>query len=192
MLKFLLAAVQIVCTLGSPNAAYNAYSDQRPSADAMQLAGQVNGVLVSACRPHCPTIAMFRNPTAPNAVLIIEDSSRAKIVYKPEFFTTVYEAFGDGGILALMAHEVGHAIDVTSPAPWMMGKWNPELRADAWAACAMAKMNLNPSGLRAGLTALSKYPSPAHPEWGLRLQLLRLGYTQCGGNASQFDLVIRK
>src|SRR5438477_6996318 len=104
MLKFLLATVQIVCSLGSANAPYNAYSDQRPSPDAMQLAGQVNGALVSACRPNCPTIAMFRNATAPNAMLIIEDPSRAKIVYKPEFFTTVYEAYGDAGILALMAH----------------------------------------------------------------------------------------
>ncbi len=189
IISFLLSALaQSVCALGSDASSYNAYSDQRPTADAMQLAGEVNAALVAMCRPNCPTIAMFRNPTAPNAMLIIAAPGQAKIVYKPEFFTAVYEAYGDGGILAILAHEVGHAVDASRPAPWMKTNWTPELRADAWTGCALAKMNLTANGLGAGITALSKYPSPAHPDWAERLTVLRLGYAQCGGDVLKFDL----
>jgi Zn-dependent protease with chaperone function len=55
-----------------------------------------------------------------------------KPVYKPDFFTSVYDKYGDGGILAIMAHEVGHAIDRAMPVAWMKTNWTPELRADAW------------------------------------------------------------
>ena len=183
--------LQVVCALGHGSSSYNAYLDQRPTADALELAGRVNGALVSACRPNCPTIAMFRNATAANAVLIAVGAGQAKIVYKPEFFTAVYEKSGDSGILAVLAHEVGHAIDDAAPAAWMKTNWTPELRADGWTGCALAKMNLSASQLRASLTTLSNYPSPSHPDWMARLTVLRMGYTQCGGDAGKFDLVIR-
>src|SRR5437867_10818940 len=153
---------RVLCTLGSTASPYNAYLDQRPTGDAMELSGKVNAALVAMCRPNCPTLALFRNSTAANLMLIV-DGARTKILYKPEFFTTVYDNYGDGGILALLAHEVGHAIDTAAPPPWMKNGWTPELRADALAGCAFAKMNLGASALRAGLTTLSKYPSPAHP-----------------------------
>src|SRR4051812_31885358 len=106
MLLLRFASDTIVCSLG-PSAAYNGYSDERPTADAMELAGKVNGALGSVCRPNCPTMAMFRNPSAPNIMLIATSAGQAKIVYRPDFFTTVYETYGDGGIVALLAHEVG-------------------------------------------------------------------------------------
>jgi hypothetical protein len=56
----------------------------------------------------------FRNPTASDLMLIRGDG-RVKLVYKPAFFTSVYDKYGDGGVLAIMAHEVGHAIDGTTP-----------------------------------------------------------------------------
>jgi len=180
------AAAQVVCALGTGVSSYNAYSDQRPSGDAMQLAGQVNAALTPICRPSCPQIAVFRNPTAANAMLIAADG-QAKIVYAPEFFTGVYEAYGDGAIVALIAHELGHAIDETAPAAWMKGIGSPELRADAWAACALTKVDLSVRSLAETLTALAKYPSPAHPGWAQRLPALRLGYVQCGGDGSKFD-----
>ena len=182
------ATAQVVCMLGSVNAnpPYNAYSDQRPTGDAMQLAGQVNAGLVSACRPNCPTVAMFRNATATNAMMIAA-GGQAKIVYKPEFFTVVYETYGDAGILAILAHEVGHAIDRSAPASWMKSGWTPELRADAWAGCALARIDLSLNALRSALIAVSKYPSPSHPSWTLRVPALRLGYTHCGGDGAKFD-----
>ncbi len=190
MLKFLLSVLllagpDVVCSLGPDDSLYNAYSDQRSSGDALELAGKVNAALVSQCRPNCPTIAMFRNPTAPN-LMLIRASGQAKLVYKPAFFTTVYESYGDGGILAIMAHEVGHAIDGAAPAAWMKSNWTPELRADAWAGCALAKMNLSSRTVQAGLNALSKYPSSSSPNWTVRIPVLQLGYMQCGGDPSKF------
>ena len=183
-------AARVLCALGSTASPYNAYLDQRPTGDAMELAGKVNAALLAMCRPNCPTLALFRNSTAANLMLII-DGARTKILYKPEFFTSAYDNYGDGGILALLAHEVGHAIDMTAPPSWMKSGWTPELRADAWAGCAFAKMNLGASALRAGLTTLSKYPSPAHPSWGVRLPALQAGYIQCGGTLSLWERAAR-
>jgi hypothetical protein len=180
----LLAGPEVVCRLGPADPPYNAYSDEGSSGDALELAGKVNASLVSWCRPNCPTISMFRNPTASDLMLIREEA-RVKLVYKPAFFTSVYEKYGDGGILAIMAHEVGHAIDGAMPTPWMKASWNPELRADAWAGCALARMNLSSRTLQAGLNALSKYPSPSHPNWTARIPVLQAGYMQCGGDASK-------
>ena len=175
----LLAGPEIVCRLGPPTPAYNAYSDERSSGDALELAGKVNAALVSACRPKCPRISMFRNPTASNLMLILA-ADQTKLVYKPEFFTSVYEIHGDAGIAALIAHEVGHAIDQAAPAAWMKSNWSGELRADAWAGCAIAKMDLTKRSVQAAFATLSKYP-PSSQDWSLRFPVLETGYKQCGG-----------
>ena len=180
------AAAEVVCALGPAASSYNAYQDQKPRGDAMQLAREVNEALVSNCRPRCPQIAVFRNPTAPNAMLIAGDGP-AKIVYAPEFFTTIYEQYGDGPIVAVIAHELGHALDETAPASWMKNTPSPELRADAWAGCALARVAVSANGLAGTLSVLAKYPSPSHPAWGQRLPALRLGFTQCGGDGPKFD-----
>jgi len=180
------AVAQVVCALGSSTAAYSASADERPSPDAMQLAGGVNAALAPICSPRCPAIAVFRNTTAANAMLI-NANGEAKIVYQPQFFSMVYDNYGDGAIIAIIAHEFGHALDETSPAAWMKSNWPPELRADAWAGCALAKSSLSATSVKEALTALAKYPSPAHPGWAQRLPALRLGFTHCGGEAAKFD-----
>lgn len=177
---------EVICALGADAASYDAYKDQRPSPDAMQLAGEVNAALTPICRPRCPEIALFRNPTAANAMLVLANGD-AKIVYAPQFFTSVYDMYGEGAIVALIAHELGHAVDETAPAAWMKREWPAEARADAWAACSLAKINLSTRALRETLTALAKYPSPRHPAWTQRVTALRTGYTQCGGVAAIFD-----
>jgi hypothetical protein len=176
----LTAGPEVVCRLGPADPPYNAYSDQSSSPDALELAGKVNAALVALCRPKCPRISMFRNPTAAN-LMLLRTSEQIRLVYQPAFFTSVYQASGDSGILALLAHEVGHAIDGVAPATWMKSNWNSELRADAWSGCALAKMNLSSRSLQAGFTILSKYPSPSHPDWSTRLPIIQFGYTQCGG-----------
>jgi hypothetical protein len=65
---------------------------------------------------------MFRNATASN-LMLIRTSDQMKLVYKPAFFTTIYDASGDGAVMALLAHEVGHAIDGVASPSWM--KRNP-------------------------------------------------------------------
>jgi hypothetical protein len=180
------AAPETVCVLGIGAASYKAATDQRPSPDAVQLAGKVNSAVKSICGQECPTMALYRNPTAPN-IMLINDSGQAKIVYSPQFFSTAYERYADLGVLAVIAHELGHALDATLGAAWVKNNWTPELRADAWAGCVMAKMDTGANSLEPALSALSSYPSPAHPNWSQRLPVIRAGYAGCGGDVAKFD-----
>ena len=182
----LAVSAETICAMGPNAGSYNSFSDQRPSSDAMQLAGRVNAAITPLCTPNCPQLPLFRNETAANAMLVAGQDN-AKIVYAPKFFTTVYEAYGDGAIMAFIAHELGHALDETRPADWVKRSWAPELRADAWAACILAKANLSQRDLADALTAFAKYPSPAHPAWSNRLPAVRIGFTQCGGDGTKFD-----
>ena len=191
--RWLLAAAlvlplqaEIVCALGPGVPSYKPAADQRPTRDALELAGRVNAAVKTICGAQCPTMALFRNATAPNAMLIA-DAGQAKLVYAPQFFAAAFGNSGDTGIVAIIAHEVGHALDETMGAAWIKQSWTPELRADAWAGCILARLDPGPGGLQPALSALSKYPSPSHPAWNLRLPALRAGYTQCGGAGSQFD-----
>lgn len=179
-------SAEVLCTLGKDASSYKPAQDQRASRDALQLASRLNTALQAICADHCPQMALFRNPTVPNAMLIA-DSGQGKLVYSPQFFAAAYASFGDSGILAIMAHEVGHALDATMGAAWIKNSWTPELRADAWAGCVLARMDPGPKGLEPSLAALAKYPSPAHPVWNRRVQIFRTGYTQCGGSASKFE-----
>ena len=152
----------------------------------MQVASRVNIAEKAICAANCPGVALFRNPTAPNAALIA-NAGQAKLVYAPQFFAAVYASFGDAGILAVIAHELGHALDDSIGAAWINSSWTPELRADSWAGCTLAKGALSRSDMQAALAALAKYPAPAHPIWNLRLPVIRSGYTHCGGDISNFD-----
>jgi hypothetical protein len=131
-------------------------------------------------------IAIFRNQTAPNAMLVATPAGDAKIVYAPKFFTSIYNSAGDGAIIAVIAHELGHALSETAPVAWIKSGWPPELKADAWTGCAIAKSNLQARDLQETLATLAKYPSPAHPAWNTRLPALETGYRQCGGDAARF------
>jgi hypothetical protein len=180
------AAAQVVCALGPGVSTYKPGSDQRPTNDAMELAGRVNEAAKAICSPNCPTLALFRNATAANAMLIASHG-QAKFVYEPQFFTTAYETYGDGAIIALIAHELGHALDDTLGARWIRKEWTPELRADSWAGCLVAKADLGPGDLEGAFAALAKYPPPSPPGWAERTAALRAGYTQCGGDGVKFD-----
>jgi hypothetical protein len=184
------ASAEVVCALGSGASSYDASADQRPTGDAMQLAGRMNAALSPTCAPKCPQIAIFRNATAPNAMLVVT-ADQAKFVYSPQFFTAVYDRYGDGAIIAIIAHEYGHALDEVYPANWMKSGWTPELRADAWAGCALAKSDLSSNDLAEALTAVSKYPPSTLSSWSLRVPALRLGYVHCGGDGSKFDSAVK-
>jgi hypothetical protein len=180
-----VAAAEVVCALGPGASAYNPSADQRPTADAMEMGRRMNAALSPICSPKCPQIAIIRNSTAPNAMLVVNGDD-AKFVYAPGFFQTVYDNYGEGAVIAIMAHEFGHALDEINPGKFGRGG-TPELRADAWAGCTVAKLDLSSTALAEALTAVSQYPSPAHPGWPLRVPALRLGYTQCGGDGAKFD-----
>jgi hypothetical protein len=182
----LAAGAEVICALGPGVASYNAKSDQRPTPDALQLAKRMNAALAPTCTPRCPQMAIYRNPTAANAMLVL-GADQAKVVYAPQFFSAVYDNYGDGAIIAIIAHEYGHALAETHPVNWIKSDWNVELRADAWAGCALAKSDLTASDLADALTAMSKYPPANAPAWPLRLGAMRVGYMQCGANSVTFD-----
>jgi len=176
----LAAAAQVVCVLGPAAAGYKASEDKHPTADAMQLVGATYAAGKSVCGTNCPEVVLFRNTTASN-VMLVTDAGRAKIVYNPTFITSVYDRYGDAGVQALMAHEIGHALDDALGAAWIEKGWTPEMRADSWAGCILAKSNLSPADVTAALAALAAHPSAAHPAWNVRLPAIRAGYSRCGG-----------
>lgn len=182
----LAGANDLVCALGSGTSTYNGYQDESPTRDALELASQMNAALTPNCLPRCPEIALFRNTTAANVMLVVTES-QAKMVYAPQFFTKIDEMYGDAAVVGLLAHLYGHALNETTPVNWIPQGWAPEVRADVWAGCALGKANVGARNLGEALTALEKYPAPAHPGWGQRLPGLRLGYTHCGGDAAVFD-----
>jgi hypothetical protein len=182
----LSANAQVICALGLGVASYKASEDQRPTSDAMLMAGRVNAAAKTMCGNTCPAVIVLRNPTAAN-VMLIADNSQGKLVYSPQFFGVVDQKYGDPGVIAILAHVLGHALDDTLGAAWIKSGWSPELRADSWAGCVLAKNNLSAADTGAALNALASYPSPAHPGWTVRAAAIRIGYTQCGGSGSQFD-----
>ncbi len=175
---------RVVCSLGPNPSSYTPSADQRPTSDALQLAGRINDALKSICGSACPAVMLFRNTTAAMA-MFVANGDRAKLVYAPRFFAAVDQNFGDAVVVGIVAHEMGHGLDDVMGASWIRPGWTPELRADAWAGCALARSNLAARELDAALAALAKYPSAAHPAWSLRLPAIRTGYAACGGDGSK-------
>ncbi|HJT89274.1 MAG TPA: hypothetical protein VJ732_15510, partial [Bryobacteraceae bacterium] len=138
------------------------------------------------CAAHCPAIALFRNDTA-SQLMLLANAGQAKLVYEPKFFSAAYDQYGDGAILALLAHAIGHALDDAMGAAWIQGGWPAEVRADSWAGCELGKARLSAPDLAGALGALAKFPPAGHSAWNTRLMALRAGYTNCGGGAPQFD-----
>lgn len=185
-----IAAAEVVCALGPNVAGYNPASDTQPTPDAMAELRRLSEGLQPVCTPRCPQIAVLRNPTAPNAMLIATNE-QAKIVYAPPFFQSLYDKFGDGAVIGVLAHEFGHALDELNPGRFGKGG-TPEQRADAWAGCALAKVQLTPTGLGEALSGVTQYPTPGNSDRTLRMATLRVGYTQCGGDAGKFAAALTK
>jgi hypothetical protein len=186
MLLPVAASAEILCALGTSTSAYQPYSDQRPTPDTMQVIRRVDEAYKSICLPKCPGAAMLRNATAPNLILTA-DADGGKIVYAPAFFASVYGKYGDEGIISLVAHVYGHAFDEVIQSTWFPANWSPELHADAWAGCVLAKTSLPPRGVTLGLGALAAYPPVKPASWSRRVPAMRLGYIHCGGDGAKFD-----
>lgn len=182
VLAFRLQA-EVLCALGPGTASYNPARDERPSADVMELAKRVNAAFTFVCAPKCPEIAVFRNTTAANVMLVVTNE-QAKVVYAPLFFRTIYDAGGDGAIIAAIAHEYGHALEETYPAKWMKTSWPVELRADAWAGCALAKSGIAEKSANEAVLAIANLTANSGTQLSRsgRLAAFRLGYAHCGGN----------
>ena len=62
-------------------------AETAPGAPAISTQ-RIGEAFTSVCAPKCPTVEVFRNSTAPNA-LTFASPGQMKIVYSPPFFTTV-------------------------------------------------------------------------------------------------------
>ena len=173
-----VAKAQLICSLGG-DTYYNPNSDMKGSPDALRIAHNVANVL---CSGTCG-IVMIRNPTAGNILTFALPNGAAKVVYNPRFLKSV-ETIGDGAIFGIFAHETGHVVDGRLNVAWMPNSWGSELRADAWAGCALARAALSEDQKTAALRAILQYPSPTHPARDLRVPALDLGYRSCGGTGN--------
>ena len=178
LLPATVAEAQLVCSLGG-DSYYNPNSDMKASPDALRIAHNVANVL---CGGTCG-VALIRNPTAGNVLTFALPNGAAKVVYNPLFLKSV-ETIGDGAIFGIFAHETGHVVDGRLNVAWMPTSWGRELRADAWAGCALARAALSEDQKTAALRAILQYPSPTHPARDLRVPALDLGYRSCGGTGN--------
>ena len=168
-----------MCTLGPAVEGYVSSLDTpAPTGTSRDVKRLVSGV----CPKGCGTVGVVRNPTSPNAITLATEGRASKIAYSPAFVDTVARLYGPGATLGIFAHEIGHHVDANSPAPaWMAARWGSELRADAWAGCALAKVGGKATDMRAAVQALATYPSAGHPPWAERAVVLQTGYRSCGG-----------
>jgi hypothetical protein len=175
----LRAQAQLLCALGPASPPYEPMADMPPSAGAQ---GDLKKLKSLLCPKGCGKVLLFANATTPNTATVTDGAGGSKIAYSPGFVSGVQKTYGPAGTLGIFAHDLGHHLEATGNRPaWMKEAWDSELRADAWAGCAMAKAELTPSRLQAALLALSSYPSGRHPDWSVRRPVITEGYTRCGG-----------
>jgi hypothetical protein len=174
----LRAQAQVLCTLGPASPPYEPMADMPPSPAAQAELKKLKALL---CPKGCKVV-LFANATAPNAATVTDGAGGSKIAYSPSFVGTVQSNYGPAATMGIFAHDLGHHLEATGNRPaWMKEGWDSELRADAWAGCAMAKAALTPSRLQAVLLAMSTYPSARQPDWSVRRPVITEGYNQCGG-----------
>src|SRR6478735_7789678 len=174
----LRAQAQVLCALG-PLTPYDPQADMPPSAGAK---GDLTKITALLCPKGCGKVLLFANATTPNTATVTDGAGVSKISYSQSFTNSVRSNFGPIATFGIFAHDLGHHLDATGNKPaWMKEAWDSELRADAWAGCAIAKADLSPSRQQAVLLAMSTYPSPHHPTWEVRRPVITEGFTRCGG-----------
>ncbi|HEY7375946.1 MAG TPA: hypothetical protein VIF57_27550 [Polyangia bacterium] len=173
------AGAQVLCTLGPATPPYEPMADMPASAGAQAELKKVKALL---CPKGCGKVVLYANATTPNTATISDGAGGSKIAYSPTFAGSVQKSYGPIAMFGIVAHNFGHHMDASVNRPaWMKESWDGELRADAWAGCAIAKAEMTPSRLQAVLLAMSTYPSAHHPPWSERRPVITEGYTHCGG-----------
>lgn len=169
-----------VCSLGTSGGYYPQF-DTPPTKYALDVGKEIYDVL---CPKKCGRVDLVQNAYVPNAMTMTTGNGYSKIAFSANFMNGVYNAFGAYAGYGVFAHEIGHHIDLNSSFPAQMStSWSKELRADAWAGCALAKLNLPASGLLESLRVIAAYPSQTHPAWPMRWPAVEFGYKSCGGTS---------
>ena len=175
------AETQAVCSLG-PTAGqpYNPYLDQAPSPRALQ---ELQAIYTPLCPPPlgCGNYALFSNPSAPTILWTPVGPGYSKFAYNPFLLNQLASQYGTGASFGLLAHAFGHHIDFNTTPPWMNNSWSSELKADAWAGCALAKTGVGTGQIENALVAIAAFPVPGNPGWPQRQLAVRTGFINCGG-----------
>jgi hypothetical protein len=175
----LRAQAQVLCALGPTSPPYEPMADMPASAGAQAELKKIKTLL---CPKGCGKVLLFANATTPNTATVTDGAGGSKIAYSPSFVGSIQKNYGPAGTFGILAHALGHHLEASGNRPaWMKDAWDSELRADAWAGCAIAKAEMTPSRLQAVLLAMSSYPSSHHPPWSERRPVITEGYTRCGG-----------
>ena len=172
------AGQALVCQLGNMQSPFNPAQNQPASPYAVNELGTIYQLL---CPNGCGQVSLFLNPTTPNAMAMAVGPGTSMITYEPNFMGQLFNAIGPEASFGVLAHEFGHHVDFHSTPPWMNNAWSRELKADAWAGCALARRGFNPAQISTALRAIAGYPSPSHPSWNLRVPAVQQGFLACGG-----------
>jgi hypothetical protein len=176
----------VVCSLSPVMPSYSPLADQPPT---VRAAKDLKTLVALLCPKGCGRVSLFQNVTIPNALVVTSPNGSSRIEYSPAFLERIRELFGADARFGVLAHEFGHHIDVNSAAPtWIDPSWDAELRADAWAGCALAKAGLKTQGLKDALRAVSAYSSRTDPAktdlaWEQRWLAMQQGHDACGSGA---------
>lgn len=168
----------IVCQLGVGTSNFDMRMNQPATSYAISELSTIYRLL---CPHGCGQVALYQNATAPNALTAVVAPATSIIAYNPAFMNQVLHSVGPEASFGILAHEFGHHGDINFSPAWMNDSWSRELRADAWAGCALARRGFSSGQLEIALQAIAEYPSPSHPGWALRIPALRQGYVSCGG-----------
>ena len=172
-------SAQWVCSLGTPlQGQYSPYWDRPPAPRAV---GELQRIYRLLCPMGCGQFSVFENPTVANAMAQAVAPGATKISYSPDFMNRIVQTYGPGATFGILAHELGHHIDFHVMPPWMSDAWSKELKADAWAGCALARAGMGTSQMQSALRVIALYPSMTHPPWQYRHDAVRTGYINCGG-----------
>ena len=137
----------------------------------------------------CGVLYVYRNTTVPNVMYVPIQSGIGAIIYNPDFLNQVNVQLGKDAVFGVFAHEIGHHMDLNSgPAAWFDHSWGRELRADAWAGCALARKGFGSQTTRLLLQLIAQTPSHSHPDWSVRIVALEQGYQSCGGQSWPFSV----
>jgi len=181
---------QLMCSLGnSSGQQYNPDFDVPPNSRALR---ELRTIYQALCPTGCGQGFLASNQSVPNALALAIGNGTTKISYNPDFLNNIRNMYGGGATFGIIAHEFGHHIDFHSTPQWMNNSWSRELKADAWAGCALARVGGNTQQIENALRAIAAYPSSSHPGWRHRHQAIREGFISCSGNWSvQYNIDIK-
>jgi hypothetical protein len=131
----------------------------------------------------CGRIDLFRNASLTFAGFTFADGPlHSSVIYNPQRMNQIVGNFGGDAAFGVFAHEVGHHMDAHfNRMSWIDNQWNKEVRADAWAGCALAIEQMSTDGLETATKVLAAYPSPMNPPVPQHIAAIRTGYIACGG-----------